>query len=290
MSRRHGRRMARASNRVTLNLNAVSACPLAQGDSNEKKALEESEIGQASGVPLDQDQKRAWTEEDTQRLFMLYKVVGTRWSIIAQKFEGRTENDVKNRFYTTLKRVATRAQLEDPNRFNASFIKCKTNLLQFVDAAVLYGQMLSSKRGRKKNTDKKLAEEYGFLFRASAKPNIAHSTSSGIEKPGSDNNANKKLPLPSLESACALPSTMPQTLQPLLPVPPPQMNSPHFMTSFVPMYVPFQPAPMFAPMYNQYQYQPNVMAAPQFQQRYIAMTQHPQAQHLIAYNPGSYIH
>ncbi len=114
--------------------------------------------------------KKPWTEEETQKLLMLYKVHGSRWSMIALRFPGRTENDVKNRFYTTLKRVATRAQLEDPLRFTSSFIKCKTNLVQFVDAAIMYGQLLPSKRGRKKNSEKKLAGRQAILFPSPAGP------------------------------------------------------------------------------------------------------------------------
>ena len=78
----------------------------------------------------------AWSHEDTQNLLILYKVLGAHWSRIARAFAGRAVNDVKNRFYTTLRRAATRAHLEDPNRFNAEFIKCKRNLVQFVDAAI----------------------------------------------------------------------------------------------------------------------------------------------------------
>ena len=92
--------------------------------------------------------------------------------MISLKFPGRTENDVKNRFYTTLKRVATRAQLEDPVRYSPSFIKCKNNLIQFVDAAIMYGQLLPSKRGRKKNSEKKLAGKQSILFPSTPPPRI----------------------------------------------------------------------------------------------------------------------
>ena len=95
---------------------------------------------------------------------MLYKIYGSKWSMISGKFSGRSENDVKNRFYTTLKRVATRAQLEDPARYSSTFIKSKDNLVQFVDAAIMHGQFLTSKCGRKTNQERKSACEKALLF------------------------------------------------------------------------------------------------------------------------------
>ncbi len=118
-----------------------------------------------------EEEKTPWTEEDTQKLLMWYKILGSKWSTISHKFPGRSENDVKNRFYTTLKRVATRAQIEDPVRYSSTFIKCKENLVQFVDAAILYGQYLPSKRGRKKNSEKKLAATQSILFPSLDPPN-----------------------------------------------------------------------------------------------------------------------
>ncbi len=106
----------------------------------------------------------AWNQEETQQLLILYKVIGAHWSRIARAFGGRAVNDVKNRFYTTLRRAATRAHLEDPNRFHLELLKCKKNLVQFVDAAILYGGSLSSKRGRKKKTEVTLVRTQGPSF------------------------------------------------------------------------------------------------------------------------------
>ncbi len=108
--------------------------------------------------------KTEWTDVETQQLLGLFKSIGSHWSVIANYFPDKTENEVKNRFYTTLKRVATQAQLEDPVHYNTGFYKCKRSLLQFVDAAIIYGRRLSSKRGRKKNSDRASARANGFLF------------------------------------------------------------------------------------------------------------------------------
>lgn len=95
---------------------------------------------------------------------MCYKLYDTKWSTFIDKFPGRTESNIKNKFYSTLKKIATQAQLEDPIRFNQNFIKSKNNLVQFVDAAMIHGQSLPSKRGRKRNIERQLAPKKAFLF------------------------------------------------------------------------------------------------------------------------------
>lgn len=108
--------------------------------------------------------KQEWSNEETLELFRQYKMMGAKWVAISKRLPGRTEGEVKNKFYTTLKRVATQAQLENPVAFDAKFVKCKQNLLQFVDAAIQYNHLLPSKKGRKRNSDKLKARCQGLLF------------------------------------------------------------------------------------------------------------------------------
>eukprot|EP00826_Nyctotherus_ovalis_P025178 TRINITY_DN1948_c0_g1_i1.p1 TRINITY_DN1948_c0_g1~~TRINITY_DN1948_c0_g1_i1.p1 ORF type:complete len:169 (+),score=32.10 TRINITY_DN1948_c0_g1_i1:424-930(+) len=97
-------------------------------------------------------------------------MMGAKWVAISKQLPGRTEGEVKNKFYTTLKRVATQAQLENPVAFDAKFVKCKQNLVQFVDAAIQYNHLLPSKKGRKRNSDKLKARRQGLLFPKSPSP------------------------------------------------------------------------------------------------------------------------
>lgn len=83
---------------------------------------------------------------------------------MVERFPNRTENDLKNKFYSTLKKVATLAQLENPEKFDAGFIKCKRNLIQFIDLAERHGFNLPSRRGRKKKAERKMAREDPLLF------------------------------------------------------------------------------------------------------------------------------
>jgi hypothetical protein len=51
--------------------------------------------------------KGNWNAEEDYKIFFLYKKYGSKWAQIANFFEGRSENSVKNRFYSTLRRYVT---------------------------------------------------------------------------------------------------------------------------------------------------------------------------------------
>jgi hypothetical protein len=57
---------------------------------------------------LNPDVKKGnWTAEEDFKIFSLFSETGSKWSKIATHFPGRTENSVKNRFYSTLRRIAS---------------------------------------------------------------------------------------------------------------------------------------------------------------------------------------
>lgn len=78
-------------------------------------------------------------------LFRLYKERGSRWSALSAHFPGRNENQVKNRFYSTLRRLAKKSH----GPLQAKVKIGKEYLVRFVDDAILYGHNCRSKRGRK---------------------------------------------------------------------------------------------------------------------------------------------
>ena len=74
----------------------------------------------------------------------LYKEKGKLWKTIATFFYKRSGNDIKNRFYSTLRRVA-RKEGE-----NVKILLPKAKLLAYVDKAISSSHLCYSKRGRKR--------------------------------------------------------------------------------------------------------------------------------------------
>ena len=57
---------------------------------------------------LDPELKKGnWTTEEDEKIFQLYQVHGSSWAKIEKHLPGRTENAIKNRFYSTIRKLAT---------------------------------------------------------------------------------------------------------------------------------------------------------------------------------------
>ena len=52
--------------------------------------------------------KSAWTTEEENILFASHSKLGNRWKDIARALPGRTDNSVKNHFYSTVRRALRR--------------------------------------------------------------------------------------------------------------------------------------------------------------------------------------
>jgi len=96
--------------------------------------------------PIKKKHKKVWTKEEGMKLFQLYKEKGSSWSSIVKEFPERTKNEIKNKFYSTLRRVATKKNQGNGIKLN---FKAKA-LLQYIDDAMEYGHNCVSKRGRKR--------------------------------------------------------------------------------------------------------------------------------------------
>lgn len=70
--------------------------------------------------------KGGWTPEEDFLIFKFFSEFGSKWSLIASKFPGRTENSVKNRFYSTLRRISLdKKKILFNEKKNVNIIKSK---------------------------------------------------------------------------------------------------------------------------------------------------------------------
>ena len=59
--------------------------------------------------------KDLWTPQEEVELFSLQRIYGNKWSVIAKHLPGRTDNSIKNHFYSTLRR-----NIRAYNRFHST--------------------------------------------------------------------------------------------------------------------------------------------------------------------------
>jgi hypothetical protein len=78
--------------------------------------------------------KGNWSVQEDYLIFKLYNEHGSKWAKIASFFDGRTENSIKNRFYSTLRRLAYENQKKDEDSSNKT--KSQKELLLYLPLAM----------------------------------------------------------------------------------------------------------------------------------------------------------
>jgi len=60
-------------------------------------------------------EKKAWSRKEEEKLFELHRIHGNKWTVIAESLPGRytfdnarTDNSIKNYFYSTIRRSLRR--------------------------------------------------------------------------------------------------------------------------------------------------------------------------------------
>ena len=67
--------------------------------------------------------KRPWTTEEDQKIIELHKNYGNKWALIAKQIPGRSDNSIKNRFNSNLKRQLTLGKVIPTYARTASILK-----------------------------------------------------------------------------------------------------------------------------------------------------------------------
>ena len=65
-----------------------------------------------------------WTDEEDRAILVMVEKIGPQWSKIAESLKGRAEIQVKNRYYTYLKKYGI--ELSDEDRFNVNSVEATT--------------------------------------------------------------------------------------------------------------------------------------------------------------------
>ncbi len=73
--------------------------------------------------------KGNWSIDEDFKIFCLYDFLGGKWAKIANFISGRTENSIKNRFYSTLRRKAAEKTKIDMMISSSDKIKSKGNVI-----------------------------------------------------------------------------------------------------------------------------------------------------------------
>ncbi|XP_020585083.1 transcription factor RAX2-like [Phalaenopsis equestris] len=121
----------------------------------------------------------SFTKEEDDMIFSLYNKIGSRWSVIASKLPGRTDNDVKNHWNTKLKKRG----MEGKGSLSESYYRTSTPLLPsqplipspyvssstscVLTPATVYQEFLSSDESLDaslQQEDHRGGSEYGFLW------------------------------------------------------------------------------------------------------------------------------
>jgi len=87
---------------------------------------------------LNPDVKKGnWEPEEDYMIFKLFQQFGSQWSKINLYFQNRTENSIKNRFYSTLRRIAAQNKKDTTTNEPGSSAKIKLDsLLKYIPEAI----------------------------------------------------------------------------------------------------------------------------------------------------------
>jgi len=77
-----------------------------------------------------------WTDEETELLFKLHKQHGNKWTTISKELPGRSDNDVKNRYYSQVRRKKNASPPLDVAAVITTPATGKTNARELLERAI----------------------------------------------------------------------------------------------------------------------------------------------------------
>jgi hypothetical protein len=130
--------------------------------------------------------KGGWTAEEDYAIFKNFAQSGSKWSKIAEYLPGRTENSIKNRFYSTLRRIASDSKKSSTyggeiQKSEKLSVSCTETSTPLVDLLKFFPKALEEKTQAYTSASKSKNENSNFSSKNSNSHNKSHT----------DNNQNK---------------------------------------------------------------------------------------------------
>jgi Myb-like DNA-binding protein FlbD len=109
--------------------------------------------------------KKKWSLEDNKKLFDLHQKFGNKWKVISEYFPGRTDNIIKNQFFSLVRkglRISRKMLGKNSNTEVINKIKPKA-LSQFISKSILVDIPISKNLSENKKISKKKISINHFL-------------------------------------------------------------------------------------------------------------------------------
>lgn len=104
-----------------------------------------------------------WSKDNLKKIFNYYLEFGSQWTIIASKFKGQTDNTVKNRFFSLLRKALRKMVRLLRNKLNISYTKIINQIKPKVLTTLLERTItLETEKGNEKMEIIDIVKEFSF--------------------------------------------------------------------------------------------------------------------------------